>query len=393
MINIRNSKSGQNAMKHYNGVRFYVQEVIKCYEIVFKLLSGQIKPADLSQHLYGSIKLNASIINGLCSGLSFEVEDHKKVTKKGFTSVIATPDKFINGLYLINKDAFVDVFQFLLTNLEEIITGLPPRLLSIEVDLKAKFPFVVDGTGFKEPFRVLLMNNVFSYGKFSDKYGGGLPRDKKGSSKWNRFLFAKMLGIRTCAYCNLNATFTVIDEKGVGVTAPSIDHFFDKAKRPLFALSFYNLIPSCSVCNSTLKNQKNFTLDSHVHPYLGGFENKARFTYRPEDTASFYGFGENISVEFVVDPKAVQVQNSIDCFKLELIYSKYADVIQELILKKLAYNSKYLEIIKDNTYEGLNLTHEEAYRLAFGNYHNEEDFQKRPLAKMTRDIVEELGLV
>ena len=32
-------------------------------------------------------------------------------------------------------------------------------------------------------------------------------------------------------------------------------------------------------------------------------------------------------------------------------------------------------------------------RLAFGNYLDEKDFSKRPLAKLTKDIAEELELI
>jgi hypothetical protein len=35
---------------------------------------------------------------------------------------------------------------------------------------------------------------------------------------------------------------------------------------------------------------------------------------------------------------------------------------------------------------------DEIYRIAFGNYYFEKDFNKRPFAKLTKDIIENLGI-
>ena len=74
-----------------------------------------------------------------------------------------------------------------------------------------------------------------------------------------------------------------------------------------------------------------------------------------------------------------------------MAYNTHNDIVQELILKKQQYPDEYLEIIS-TFFEG-SLSREEAYRLAFGNYHDEKDFHKRPLSKLTKDIATELGLI
>jgi hypothetical protein len=33
---------------------------------------------------------------------------------------------------------------------------------------------------------------------------------------------------------------------------------------------------------------------------------------------------------------------------------------------------------------------DELYRISFGNYYHEDDFDKRPLSKLTKDVVEQL---
>ena len=39
---------------------------------------------------------------------------------------------------------------------------------------------------------------------------------------------------------------------------PQFDHWFPKKKYPLLAISFYNLIPCCTYCNSSVKGDIEF---------------------------------------------------------------------------------------------------------------------------------------
>lgn len=52
------------------------------------------------------------------------------------------------------------------------------------------------------------------------------------------------LGVVVCPYCNRD----YINSRGNSFGA-NFDHFFDKDDFPFFALSLYNLIPSCATCN------------------------------------------------------------------------------------------------------------------------------------------------
>lgn len=50
-----------------------------------------------------------------------------------------------------------------------------------------------------------------------------------------------------------------------------LDHFFQKAIYPEFALNAYNLIPVCKICNQFIKWQREFWIWNHFHPYLWVF--------------------------------------------------------------------------------------------------------------------------
>jgi hypothetical protein len=224
---------------------------------------------------------------------------------------------------------------------------------------------------------VLLIEKIFNYTKFSNKIGF--------SNGYNAYDLAKELKINVCPYCNINDTKTVINDK-VKISRPDFDHFLEKKRHPFFRLSFWNLIPSCKVCNSTLKNQKETTLNKHLHPYLGGFSNDVIFK------SSFKSVG-NYQVDFDILPTMSKkgkdrVLGNIAMFKLHEIYNDHDDLIDEIMWKKVIYNHSFYNTISKE-FKDLFDDEVEYYRYAFGNYYDEEGFEKRPFAKMTKDLFDD----
>jgi len=88
-----------------------------------------------------------------------------------------------------------------------------------------------------------------------------------------------------CFYCN-NNQFEIISKKAPtkssstntnGLLLFDLDHFYLKSKYPFLALSFYNLIPSCNMCNSRLRGDKDFNIDTHINPYIHSFHDHYRY--------------------------------------------------------------------------------------------------------------------
>jgi hypothetical protein len=63
--------------------------------------------------------------------------------------------------------------------------------------------------------------------------------------------------------------------------------------------------------------------------------------------------------------------------------------VQEIIKLRHMSSDRHIEILQ-STYDGFNLSREEAYTLAYGNHYLEEEFHKRPLSKLTKDIAIEM---
>ena len=59
------------------------------------------------------------------------------------------------------------------------------------------------------------------------------------------------------------------------------------------------------------------------------------------------------------------------------------------VKKSIVFNPDYLEDLCQ-TYDGLFESKEDLYRIVFGNYKEETEYGKRPLSKLTKDILSSL---
>lgn len=247
-------------------------------------------------------------------------------------------------------------------SLETLLLGSPQQL----VDLNSDHPF----NSFNQYKRVL--EKVFDY---TDWFS------QKKVKKYCAYTLAENLNINTCCYCNRLYTKTVTQDEDK-ITRPQFDHWFPKEQYPLLALSFYNLIPSCAVCNTSLKNTATMSLADYMHPYVDTKENYLfSFDMKTHNTYDFR----------VKDGGNQKVKNTMELFKVQKIYETHMDEIEDLVSIKKKYSESYLNNLRKIL--SVNISDEELYRLAFSTYLNEPDFEKRPLSRMKRDLLEELRII
>lgn len=273
--------------------------------------------------------------------------------------------------------------QFIRTHIRELLTAKPKRLSELNEAFKAYCTATAGVPGRRLTLQTAKrgLAGVFNYTRFT----------RTNAPYYCGYDLANSLNVTTCPYCNRNYTVTVDQPKRT--TRPDFDHFFPKKAHPLLALSFYNLIPSCLVCNRSVKNQKTIVYGKYLHPYEEGFDQAAKFNYLPEDTNSAHGQAANFRISLSSDPiqaeKVTRCQNSFELFCLKEIYEKsHGSEIADIIRKHYVSSGKYLETLHD-AFPALG-TIEELYRLAFGAHFNEKEFINRPLSKLTKDVVEQL---
>ena len=195
------------------------------------------------------------------------------------------------------------------------------------------------------------------------------------------------MDVATCTYCNRNYTSTIITKNGNKITRPQFDHYLNKSAHPFLALSLYNLIPSCAICNSSVKGSAHFSPITHIYPYQDNEIDNFRFTYNFSNSTSS-------GLEVKINTTAgTRLARTLEDMATEEIYSSNIGELQDMLRIRYSYSERYLGILADNVLEGHIHSKEELYRLAFGTELDSSKFNLRPLSKFKRDILEELKII
>lgn len=207
---------------------------------------------------------------------------------------------------------------------------------------------------------------------------------------YSRYDFVAKHKINTCPYCNRGYIFIAKTGTNTGNLRPEIDHFFPKSIYPYLAMSFYNLIPSCSVCNHTKKDKDTFK-DNLLSPYELDY-NTSKFTYKLNNLDFYHIKQEKYTTNlesFDIKLHNQDIKTIDKYFKLSTLYEQHKDIVIELLIKKTEYPKSYIEELKSN----FQFTDDEIYRFLLCNYQKDEDLHKRTLSKLTKDIANELKLI
>nr|WP_307992105.1 hypothetical protein [uncultured Niameybacter sp.] len=231
------------------------------------------------------------------------------------------------------------------------------------------------------------ISKVFDYKKFT-------TGDKK--IEWGRHQLLSMLGIDVCPYCNRNY-ITYYDEGDMQKTTADLDHYYPKSKYPFLALSLYNFVPSCQICNSRFKLDKEIY---SLYPYEEGFGNNAKFRTKfcknkdEWDINYLLGLEGDFELEIAINENIDEdmkkkIEGSKELFHLEAIYDSHKEYVREIIKKIYCYNDERIEELAQE-YPELFKSNQEVIEMVFGNYMiDEERMIQRPLSKLTQDMVKE----
>ena len=233
-----------------------------------------------------------------------------------------------------------------------------------------------------------LPNQLFCYKKL-----------QTGNKDWNRHKLLSLIGIEICPYCQRNY-ISSYEENNSKKTTADLDHFYPKSLYPFLALSLYNFIPSCQICNSRFKGNKD-TRDS-VYLYEEGFDELGvKFRTSKEVISEILGerysdFYVKIDYENLKNKEdGEKVKNSIENLGLDRVYKKsHNQYIQNLLYNIEKYPENYLEAC------GEMFENDNDKKKQLEEYFKDivkEPYRKRiengePLAKLTKDILEEFNI-
>ena len=249
-------------------------------------------------------------------------------------------------------------------DLDNIILATPAQMEKMRLKWNKRKPWALEILA--ELSDVL----VSYYDAVAKKYGGKLVEE---------------LGIKTCPYCNRQFIHSF---KGVRKERPELDHFLPKKENPVFCLSFYNLIPVCHGCN-----HEKLEDGLLVNPYDRGFEAKFVITDKDKRKLSksrIYRLTEK-EIGLAFENPSVEEQKNIDVLGLEDVYNKHTDYVKELIDKSMAYDAHARKALVES-FQGAGYHPRQVYDFVWGRHLMTAEYEDRPLSKLTRDVLEQLGV-
>lgn len=378
MIKIVNKDLDKIALDYSSKMKALCKERALFFQSLFNVIYGRSHENSIQINtLHGNIR--KSIANTVL------LDAHKITSSSNFSNATQ-----VNLRAWVDPNiGHIDNILISLTDdaiLERLLTNMPQDLLDLETTILTSnsIPLLI------YPIIKPIINTVINYNLFNDfAYDIGTK-----------------LELNTCPYCNRVYINTIINKKTKSqVIRPTFDHFFSQKEHSLLALSFYNLIPSCYYCNSNLKGDHEMSLSTHLHPYLDGFDNDFYFNILIKDIKSDISHPGNYHIYFNtrlnnLNPKYIQVlrdndpdyygkDGNVNLFKLNTIYQSHADVVGEIVLKCDKLSKGHSDSLHD-IFGLLRTNKVEFYRYYFSNYYNEIDFKRRPLAKLTKDVVSQV---
>ncbi|WP_234121786.1 HNH endonuclease [Clostridium hydrogenum] len=125
-----------------------------------------------------------------------------------------------------------------------------------------------------------------------------VPKDQPNREFYDKIMLLAPNG--KCPYCKQNI-------------ANNLDHFLPKSKYVTFTVTPYNLVPSCSACNTDkLASTFSSYLEQPFHPYYDDFDDSVWLKAKLIEN-------EDVSFQFYADPPS-----SIDAYKAERIKQSFS---------------------------------------------------------------------
>lgn len=200
----------------------------------------------------------------------------------------------------------------------------------------------------------------------------------------------KIQKVTVCPYCNRQYIFTLENHK----VRPQFDHYYPKSIYPYLALSIFNLIPSCSICNQAKSSFDTYDCPI-LYPYEEEFGDEVRFRIISNDIKYIHGMTDDFNLYLQMDgadsKKVKKIEQQNKQLHLKELYDKHKDYVKDIAWNHYINSEDRIdEIMKE--FPQMFHTREEAIAIVYMNDVRKENLGKRPLAKLTRDIYRELEI-
>lgn len=193
----------------------------------------------------------------------------------------------------------------------------------------------------------------------------------------------QQMGLKTCVYCNAIPTMS-----NNGEVFYQMDHYLPQSLYPFLGTCFYNLQPSCGVCNDHKKTQDcdfGLYVNSEQHKELSPF----RFVPKIESLDGPYPRCEEIQFRGKEANVTKESQAHEEMFHINNLYAGYKDEVSALYAD--AYKMNPTMIAVNAECWGIPATKKDV--LAYMSDHlslEEKDVHKKTLTKLKQDTIKQL---
>lgn len=207
---------------------------------------------------------------------------------------------------------------------------------------------------------------------------------------------ADFLNIRSCPYCNAAYTLyiegkedkydenNILSKCNIRRAMFQFDHYFPKEKFPIFSISFYNLIPSCTCCNQK-KSETEVVYPIKFNPHIGSVSEYFYFKMDEGPSLSLWKgkIPEKFELKMVANNSADQ--SAIDKYNRQynivLQYNRFTHEVYELY--KNEYSHKHYKDILDKIPD-------KDLQTLFIAKDTMDSIERTPLSKLKSDIKKQI---
>lgn len=284
---------------------------------------------------------------------------------------------------VLNKLPYIQYIEKILSLLEQnLLDCLPSEFKAIASDFEA----IISKAELEKPIKI---------GSNEPKKFADILVDKMLYEKMRHNVFPKYvrrLKVKSCVYCN--AAYAVTDKKCRGYY--DLDHWMPKSLYPYLCISFFNLQPSCPVCNRTKGNDEQVEF---FNLYEEDATENLDVMNLDLDELSIAHYLLNHTPEYLhirfaaSQNKYMKICNDMNA-KLHItdMYAEHKDVAEEVVWKYLAYNRGYLQLTK-MSFGNFAPTSADVNRFILGTYADPEETHKRPMTRLIQGIAKQFGIL
>ena len=193
----------------------------------------------------------------------------------------------------------------------------------------------------------------------------------------------QQMGLKTCVYCNAIPTMSKNGE-----VFYQMDHYLPQSLYPFLGTCFYNLQPSCGVCNDHKKTQDcdfGLYVNSEQHKELSPF----RFVPKIESLDGPYPRCEEIQFRGKEANVTKESKAHEEMFHINNLYAGYKDEVSNLYTDAYKMNPSMIEV--NAACWGIPATKKDVLAYMSGHLSLvEKDVHKKTLTKLKQDTIKQL---